>query len=137
MMAVRSSELLQVWGMRLSLATGLIVVLLSWINGVRTLDLVVRAGVSFGVMYLLTVGILSLFDKTAPPKPELETEQPSSDSGRGGVVDFSVGDDELPKPQEEDLKLPGQVDRDLSAGLPDSERQAEIVRRMGWDDEKK
>lgn len=130
-MAARSNEMFQVWGMRLSLVTGLIVVLLSWINGVRALDLVVRAGVSFGVMYLLTVGVLSLFERTALPEPE--TELPSSDSGRGGVVDFSVGDDELQKPQEEDSKLPGQVDRDLSAGLPDSERQAEIVRRMGWE----
>ncbi len=93
MMAVRSSELFQIWGMRLSLVTSLIVVLLSWINGVRILDLVVRAGISFGVMYLLTVGILSLFERTSPPKPEME--QRSSDAGRDGGIDFSVGDDEL------------------------------------------
>jgi len=135
MMAVRSSELFQIWGMRLSLVTSLIVVLLSWINGVRILDLVVRAGISFGVMYLLTIGILSLFERTSPPKPE--TEQLSSDAGRGGVIDFSVGDDEFQSSQEQGSKLPGQVDGDLKAGLPSSERQAEIVRRMGWDDEKK
>ena len=132
MMAVQNSELLQVWSMRLSLGTALIVVSLSWINGVSLIDLMVRAGVSFGVMYLLTAGILTLFERTAPQEPE--TEQLSSDdSGRGGVIDFSVGDDELQKPEVQDSKLPGQVDRDLSAGLPDSERQAEIVRRMGWE----
>jgi len=133
-MAVQNRELFQVWAMRISLVTTLIVVLLSWINGVRMVDLIVRGGVSFGVMYLLMAGILSLFERTAPPKPKkTQNESLSSDSGRGGVIDFSVGDDELLRPEEQDSKLPGQVDKDLSSGLPDSERQAEIVRRMGWD----
>ena len=135
MMAVKNSKLLEVWSMRLSLGTTLIVVLLSWINGVSIIDLMVRAGISFGLMYFLMAGILSLFERTAPPKPE--TEQLNSDSGRGGVIDFSVGDDELQNSQEQGSRLPGQVDGDLKAGLPNSKRQAEIVRRMGWDDEKK
>lgn len=130
-MAVQNIELLQVWAMRLSLVTTLVVVLLSWINGVMIVDLMVRAGVSFGVMYLLTVGILSLFERTASQEPQ--SEQSSSDSGRGGIIDFSVGDDELQGSHSQDSKLPGQVDQDLSAGLPNSEQQAEIVRRMGWE----
>jgi len=130
-MAVHNSELFRVWAMRLSLVTTLIVVSLSWINGVRMVDLIVRAGVSFGVMYLLMVGILSLFERTATQKPE--PEQLNPDSGRGGVIDFSVGDDESQESMVQESKVPGQVDQDLSAGLPDSERQAEIVRRMGWD----
>ncbi len=131
-MAVQNRAMFQVWIMRLSLVTTLIVVLLSWINGVRIVDLMLRTGVSFGVMYLLMSGILSLFERTASQKSE--TELPSSDVERGGIIDFSIGDDELQRPQEQDSSFPGQVDQDLSAGLPDSERQAEIVRRMGWAD---
>ncbi|HEY8910318.1 MAG TPA: hypothetical protein VIM51_08565 [Desulfosporosinus sp.] len=130
-MADQNSELFQIWAMRLSSITTLIVVLLSWINGVRMVDLIVRAGVSFGVMYLLMAGILNLFERTASQTPD--NNQKGSDSKRGGVIDFSVGDDEHQQSEVQDSKLPGQVDQDLSAGLPDSERQAEMVRRMGWD----
>ncbi|ODA42500.1 hypothetical protein [Desulfosporosinus sp. BG] len=130
-MSVQHSEskLFQVWALRLAIITTFIVVLLSWLNGVRIFDLIVRAGVSFGVIYLLMVGTYSLFERTAPPKPEDE----HSDSGRGGFIDISVGDDQLHTSPVQDSRFPGQVDQDLSAGLPDSERQAEIVRRMGWE----
>jgi len=130
-MALQNSELLQVWALRLSIATTFIVVSLSWINGVMLVDLMVRSGVSFGVMYLLTVGILSLFERTAPQEPQSELTE--SDSGCGGIIDFSVGGDEPQRLQPQDSKLPGQLDKDLSAGLPDSKQQAEIVRRMGWE----
>ena len=129
-MAVQYSELFQVWTLRLALVTTFIVVLLSWINAVKIFDLIVRAGVSFGVMYLLMAGIYSLFERTALQKPK--NEQPSSDSGRGGFIDISVGDDELQTPPVQDTRFAGQVDPDLSTGLQDGERQAEIVRRMGW-----
>lgn len=133
-MAVQNSEFFQVWILRLALVTTIIVVLLSWINAVKIFDLIVRAGVSFGVMYFLMVGTLSLFERTAPQKPQ--DEQTSSDDGRGGVIDFSVGDDELQPLPPQDTRLAGQVDPFLSTGLPDGEQQAEIVRRMGWGDEK-
>ncbi len=132
-MVVEYRELCQVWAMRLSAITMIIVVLLSWLNELRILDLVIRAGVSFGVMYLLMVGSLRLFEKTS-----LQTDQNlpfDSETGPGGVIDFSVGDDDVEpqKLQVPDSRFPGQVDQNLSSGLPDSERQAEIVRRMGWD----
>ena len=130
MMAVQYSELFRVWALRLALVTTFIVVLLSWLNAVKIFDLIVRAGVSLGVMYFLMVGTLSLFEKTAPQKPQ--DEQISPNSGRGGFVDISVGDDELQTPQVQDTRFAGQVDPGLSDGIPDGERQAEIVRRMGW-----
>lgn len=130
-MAVQNSVVYQIWAMRITLVTTLIVVVLSWINAVRILDIIVRGGISFGVMYLLMAGILSLFEKTASQKPQ-NSPQSSSDAGRGGAIDVSVGDDEL-KPQIQDSSFPGQVDPSLSTGLPGSEQQAEIVRRMGWD----
>jgi len=129
-MAVQKRELYQIWAMRLSLVTAVIVLLLSWINKVGFFDLMVRAGVSFGVIYLLMAGILNLFERTAPQKSQ--NSQPDLASDCGSNIDFSVGDDEPLGLQGQDAGFPGQIDRDLSSGLPDSERQAEIVRRMGW-----
>ena len=130
-MAAQNRELYQLWAMRLSMVTTVIVVMLSWINRLSLLNLIVRAGVSFGVMYLLMTGILNLFERTAIP--ETENSQPDSDSGCGNNIDFSVGDVELLGAEGQEAEFPGQIDRDLSSGLPDSKQQAEIVRRMGWD----
>lgn len=129
-MAVQNSDLFQVWALRLSLGTALFVALLSWINGVSLVVLIVRAGVSFVVMFFLTVGFLSLFERTASPKQA--KAQTSPEDSRGGVIDFTVGDEEQQESPAQNMKLSGQIDQDLSAGL-DSERQAEIVRRMGWE----
>ena len=131
MMAVPKKELLRVWSMRFSAATAVMVVLLSWLNGVQIQGLMVRAGISFGLIYLLTFGTLNLFDRMAPSEPQ--EEQPSSSRGRGDLIDFSVGAEELQKPQVPNTKFAGQVDQELFSGQPDSKRQAEIVRRMGWE----
>lgn len=130
-MAVLNNEMYQEWAMRLSIITTIVVVLLSWLNGLKFLDLIVRAGVSFAVMYLLTVGSLSLFKRAAPEEPQ--TSEGDLDSSRGGTIDFTVGDDELLGSPGKDAGFPGQIGSDLSSGLPGSERQAEIVRRMGWE----
>lgn len=129
-MDLGNRDLYQVWAMRLSIGTMTIVVLLSFLNQIQLFDVIIRAAVSFGVMYILTNGTITLFERTAPRKSqECEIDK---DNGRGGNIDFSVGDDELQGSLEQDPQFPGQVDRDLSSGLPDSERQAEIVKRMGW-----
>lgn len=130
-MAVQNNEVYHIWIMRITLATTLIVVSLSWINAVSIPNIIVRGGVSFGAMYLLMAGSLSLFEKTASHIPQNE-QQISSDADCGGVIDFSVGDDEF-KPELQPSSLPGQVDPSLSKGLPGSKQQAEIVRRMGWE----
>ncbi|MBP1759503.1 MAG: hypothetical protein H6Q63_420 [Firmicutes bacterium] len=129
-MTIQNRELYQVWATRLALITTIIVVLLSWINELGFLDIIVRAGVSFGVIYLLLIGSLTLFERTAPQKPQ--DNQSDLDLNCGRNIDFSVGDDENFSLESKDDGFPGQIDRDLSSGLPDSERQAEIVRRMGW-----
>lgn len=131
-MAVDNIVVYQIWAMRITLTTTSIVVLLSWINEVRTVDIIVRGGTSFGIMFFLMAGIRSLFEKTASQEP-LSSLQASKDDGRGGIVDFSVGDDEELKAEIHPSSYPGQVDPSLSTGLPGSKQQAEIVRRMGWD----
>jgi hypothetical protein len=129
-MALQNRELARVWALRLSLVTMMIVVILSWINAVKLLDLLVRAGVSFGVMFLLLVGSLILFEQTGilPSSEELT----DTVSERGGLVDFSIGDDETLVSQTSDSAFPGQVDPSLGDGILDGKQQAEIVRRMGW-----
>ena len=130
MMVVLNREQYQIWAMRFSIVTAIIVVLLSLINGIRFLNIIIRAGVSFGVIYCLITGSLELFERTAHQKPQDIQSDTTSDCG--GNIDFSVGDDEPLSSQGNDAGFPGQVDRDLSSGLPDSEKQAEMVRRMGW-----
>ncbi|AET70270.1 hypothetical protein Desor_4869 [Desulfosporosinus orientis DSM 765] len=129
-MGIPNRELYKVWSLRLSIFTSIMVVLLSILNEIGLLDILLRALISFGVMYLLLAGSLNLFERTAPPSPE--ESQPDSNSGFGDI-DFSVGEDEPLELQKMDLRSSGQIDRDLSLELPGSERQAEIVRRMGWD----
>ena len=144
-MTVQNSIVYQLWARRITLATTLIVVVLSWINEVTLTDILIRGVISFLVMYLLMAGILSLFEKTASQNPQrnrLKTN--TSETGRGGVIDFSVGDEEPKakikaesKAEFKPSSFAGQVDPNLSKGLPGSKQQAEIVRRMGWDDEQK
>ena len=134
-MTDRSRVVYEIWTMRITLATTLIVVVLSWLNSMRISDIIIRGGVSFGIMYFLLVAIRSLFEKSASLRPQNE-QQSSLDAGRGGVIDFSVGDNEL-SPEIPSESFAGQVDPSLSKGLPGSQQQAEIVRRMGWGDESK
>ena len=132
-MAARYKKLYRIWSLRLSLGTALIVLALSWINEIKFFDLILRAGVSFGLIYLLTMGTLSLFEKAAPA--QADDSQEDSEAECGTAIDFSVGDAEdevLLASLGQDHELPGQVNRDLKTGLPSSEKQAEIVKRMGW-----
>ncbi|WP_407307352.1 hypothetical protein [Desulfosporosinus sp. SB140] len=129
-MTTQISELIKTWTLRISLATALIVALLSWFNGVRSFDLVIRTGLSFGILYLLFSSILMAYQKTSLPEPQLEQTSPPPE--RGGVIDFSVGD-EVPSTDSDESLFPGQVDPSLSIGLEDSKRKADIVRRMGWE----
>ncbi|HZK53850.1 MAG TPA: hypothetical protein VFC84_06640 [Desulfosporosinus sp.] len=147
-METQNSEVYQIWAKRITLTTTLIVVGLSWLNDVTTLDLIIRGGISFGIMYSLMAGILSLFKNTASEKNrdylKSSAEVGATDMGRGGVIDFSVGDEgaqlEIKPKSEPEFKpsnFAGQVDPNLSKGLPGSAQQAEIGRRMGWNDEHK
>lgn len=131
-MTPQMSDLFKIWIFRLSLGIALIVALLSWVNGLRFFDVAVRSGVSFGVIFLLLSSILMVFQKTALPVPE--SEPSGKVSGRGGIIDFSVGD-EVPTSKTDEELFPGQVDPNLSLGLTDHKRKADIVRRMGWGDD--
>ncbi|MDP4127901.1 MAG: hypothetical protein Q8912_13300 [Bacillota bacterium] len=129
-MTSQNTQFVRVWAFRFSFVTMMIVVVLSWINAVKLVDVIVRAGVSFGGMFLLLVGSWNLFERTA--LPSLQNGPTEAVSERGGLVDVSVGDKDVLAPQAIDTAFPGQVAPSLSEGILDGEQQAEIVRRMGW-----
>lgn len=102
---------------------------------------------SFLLIYGLGYGSVYGFEKTAPPSDEVLENSPEdggASDGRGALLDVAVGQEEM----EQDLNssedkdknstkgsggpVAGQVDAHLSEGMPDTERQAEMVRRMGW-----
>lgn len=81
----------------------------------------------------------TLFDASvgddAPQMPEQDLSANLAADPQGEVnpteePNVADGQDESPDP---DAKAAGQVDPFLSEGMPDAERQAEIVRRMGWE----
>lgn len=134
-------EKIHIWILRLSLLTAAIVALLSWISGILLSQVVLRAGVAFLVIYILVRGSFALFEKGAPV-PETPALKASA---QGTLLDIAVGDETISGndtlsgdsaksggTSQGAKNLPGQIEPSLSSGLPDSERQAEIVRRMGW-----
>lgn len=128
-------ESYQLWSFRLCLITAAVVILLSWMNGLGLKDLVIRGGVSFGIMFIIFAGIINLFEKTGASIPE--NIVPGAAMERGALLDIAVGDDQSQEFQSQNSYYPGQVDQNLSVGLQDSRRQADIVRRMGWEDDSK
>lgn len=137
-------DTLRVWAWRLALVVSLVVALLSVVSGVSFLQVVLRGILGFALIYGISVLSICLFEKTGfSSEPEV-----------GALLDIAVGqEDELPSAsleQGEDVAknaygqkgysegglgqspIPGQVNQELAQGLPNEEKQAEIVRRMGW-----
>lgn len=115
----------------LALGTALLVGILSWQTGLSFLWSIIRVILAFVLIYALSTVSLYWFDKTAPERLHEETGKST-----GAFIDIAVG-------QETDDQatmmsgyggstVAGQVNFDLPQGLPDAEKQAEIVRRMGW-----
>jgi len=136
-------ETLHVWAWRLALVVSLVVALLSVVSGVSFLQVVLRAILGFAIIYGISELSLYLFDKTGI----------SSEPDIGAFLDIAVGqEEELPLVPSEQGEvsgnpygqtgysagrigrspIPGQVNQELTQGLPSEEKQAEIVRRMGW-----
>lgn len=138
-------DTLSLWAWRLALGTGIAVGILSWLTGVDFLQSVIRMILSFLLMYGLSYGSLYGFEKTALPSEEIQENRPGdgeAGEGRGALIDVAVGQEEMEQdsdsPEDESetkesgSPLAGQVDAHLSEGMPDTDKQAEMVRRMGW-----
>jgi len=142
-MGFTSMEEVHLWAKRLSLFTALLVALLSWRSGVTVGLMLIRSVVAWGVIYALSLASISLFERTAQADTSSRLEHL-----RGMLMDVAVGDDtgvnltqgigigegEKMAAQRAtgEERIPGQVDPQLTDGLEDAQRQAEIVRRMGW-----
>lgn len=95
--------------------------------------IVLRSILAFILIYGLSELFLKLFERTS-----IQTDQP--DQSVGALLDIAVGQDEenvsMPVDSSErspgTAPLAGQVSGGLAQGIPDAEKQAEIVRRMGW-----
>ena len=119
----------QQWIILIAGGVALLVGILSWSKGLYLEWLLIRMLLSCVLIYTLCWGSVVLFNRSAPEETEIEF---SSDPMKGSLLDIAVGSDE----EGAIYTIPGQVDSVLSSGNMSSEQQAEIVRRMGWGEEK-
>jgi hypothetical protein len=136
-------ETLHVWAWRLALVVSLVVALLSVVSGVSFLQVVLRAILGFAIIYGLSESSLYLFEKTSISEPKIgalldiavgQEGELSLDSPEQGEDAFgtSNGPTGYPSGRIGQSPIPGQVNQELTQGLPREEKQAEIVRRIGW-----
>lgn len=141
-------ETLKVWAWRFALGTAVIIGILSWKTGVSFLQIMVRIIFTYLLMYVLSYGSLYGFNKTAilPKKDTADSlEERAVNNTSGAFLDVAVGQEDsqwdIPRdteqekdnsPEKNSALIAGQLNADLSQGMPDTEKQAEMVRRMGW-----
>lgn len=142
---------MRIWAWRFALGTAVIIGILSWKTGVSFLRIMIRIIFSYLLMYGLSYGSLYGFKKTGILEKE-DNANSSEDIGvnhsAGAFLDVAVGQEDLerhiPDDKEQETNnspgksgtlRAGQLDADLSQGMPDTEKQADMVRRMGWGDE--
>jgi hypothetical protein len=114
-------ETLRVWTWYLSLLAMGFVSLISYLGGFTFLHIVLRSILAFALIYGMSEISFYLFEKTSLPL----------DNEVGALLDIAVGQEDLLYNLGQ-TPLPGQVNKELAYGLPSAEKQAEIVRRMGW-----
>lgn len=147
----QSYESLRVWVWRLSAAAAFLVGILSFSRGVGFFWIMLRILLTFVILYGLSEGSIFLFEQGGA--------ECSPEEAKGKLVDFVVGAEIAAADSEKENILirtagsgpdgrtagtgvsvskvqgfPGQVEPGLAQGLPDTEQQAKIVRRMGWND---
>lgn len=148
-MADLDREKIKMWILGFAVLTAVFVGVLSWSGGVLFPQLLLRIGMAFTVMFGLGMGGLILFEQGGVK------ETSGNGRAKGSLIDIAVGEGEQASTLQEDAvaeaaepnaqrgrnsrmsreeaeNLPGQVKPSLHKGLPDSEAQADIVRRMGW-----
>ena len=125
------TEEILLWIWRGSLFVAILVGMLSWKNGIMLTLCVLRAALTFIVLYRLTTGLVYLFQKAAPSGSVVGI----GGSDKGIVFDTLVGLEGAEGLETErlDSKIsPGQIQPGLGKELLDRERQSEILQRMGF-----
>lgn len=124
---------------KLALAAAGLVLLFSVLGGYSLLMISLRGVFAFFLIYLLGKGLLRLWEKSSPPPSEINV------SSRIDVIlgDIAALESELDHDFDYQAHsaagtygriIPGQINAGLQNGLPDVEKQAEIVRRMGLEE---
>ena len=136
---------LRLWAWYLALAISVAVALISFYAGESFLRVVLSAIFGFALIYGISMISITVFEKTG-----MEYEAQSV----GAFLDIAVGqEDNLPIDSErqnltgassrqvlytKNGQTPsaraGQLNQEFADGEPSAEKQAEIVRRMGWGD---
>lgn len=136
------------WWFALGIAS--LVGILSWMTGVSFLWIIIRIIFSYLLMYGLSYGSLYVFKKNSilPNEDTLDSSRDKNTNNlSGALLDVAVGQEDeewdMPPAAEQEMNtIPGQrvsmragqVNADLSQGMSDTEKQADMVRRMGWGD---
>lgn len=117
---------LRLWAWRLAGAASLLVAVLTALAGRGLTATILRTGIAWILIYGLTWVSIKLFEQT--------DVRPAAEPIKGSRLDIAVGlDDKVPAGAGGEANaFPGQVTPELAGGLGDAEKQAEIVRRMGW-----
>ncbi|MEL1134273.1 hypothetical protein AAC978_03730 [Desulfitobacterium sp. THU1] len=131
---------LRIWAWYLAIGCSVILAVVSILVGESFLRVILSAIVGFALIYGICIVCITVFEKSAIDQ-ELQH--------LGAVLDIAVGqEDDLSYAETErdsaieqaSITLPplspvaGQLNHELVEGMPSVEKQAEIVRRMGWGD---
>ncbi|HEX3015454.1 MAG TPA: hypothetical protein VHQ46_03635 [Desulfobacteria bacterium] len=126
------------WPLYLAGFSALLVGLLNLNIGYGLEDIIIHMFLAFMAMYLLTHGSLYLFKKFGIDVPTWDEFEQSRGSTLNALVDddFNVeqssstadGSGETAKAVND---LPGQIGKNLSAGLSDDKQRAELKQRLG------
>ena len=138
-MSLRQKITIQGFFFRLGLIIALIVCIFSFYGGYGLVAVLVRTGLSFLFVFLLGKALTSIWQAVSPPPPPVE--QPANKYQ--STIDFLLGAEDDGDDNGETTKdidelgakgYPGQIASDMIDALQDASKQAEIVRRMGWEE---
>jgi hypothetical protein len=117
---------------KLSIITGAVVLLLSILNGYQLLMIILRTILSSSFIYVIGKGFLRLWEKISLPPQEGSLDYRSK-------IDILLGDsqlnDEQSTPTDQEITIPGQINPNMKNELQDAKNKAEMVRKMGWEEE--
>ncbi|EHL04568.1 hypothetical protein HMPREF0322_04655 [Desulfitobacterium hafniense DP7] len=123
---------LRLWAWYFALVVSAVLALISFYSGENFILVVLSAIIGFTLIYGICIASINIFEKTGIEREQIEP---------GNLLDIAVGqEDNLnfggEKPEEGQIPASraGQLNQEFAEGEPSVEKQAEIVRRMGWGD---
>lgn len=139
---------LRLWAWYFALVVSAVLALISFYTGESFLRVVLSAVIGFSLIYGISMVSVAIFEKTS-----ITYES----QGIGAVLDIAVGQEDslgigetnqagqnlaganpgqalYTKNGQIPRAMAGQLNQEFAEGMPSAEKQAEIVRRMGWGD---